>query len=196
MKLNHLFGWLMLMVVFHSCSVQKCVYSSGWNIDFHSAHRPNRSTLTLHSLEETEKKEVTLPAASIPSNAAENATLFEETLAQNHDALAESNSIPSKAAQSPTHLYGIGRLVESKKSKLHRNVLDKPAPHVANLADNHASPMAPDWLIVLLCIVIPPIAVFLMTNGNMEKTLISLLLWFLGILPGIIYAFMVYLHFL
>lgn len=196
MKLNHLFGWLMLMVVFHSCSVQKCVYSSGWNIDFHSSYRSNRSTLTLRSPVETEKKEVTLLAASIPINAAENATLSEETLPQKHAALAESNSIPSKAAQSPTHFDGIGRVAESKKSKLHGNALVKPAPHVANVAAHYASPLAPDWLIVLLCIVIPPIAVLLMTNGNVEKTLISLLLWILGVLPGIIYAFLVYLHFL
>jgi uncharacterized membrane protein YqaE (UPF0057 family) len=145
---------------------------------------------------ETEKKEVTLLAASIPINAAENVTLSEETLSQNHVALAESNSIPSKAAQSPTHFDGIGQVAESKKSKLHGNALVKTAPHVASVVDHHDSPLAPDWLIVLLCIVIPPIAVLLMTNGNVEKTLISLLLWILGVLPGIIYAFLVYLHFL
>ncbi len=196
MKLNQLLGFLIVMVLFHSCSVQKCLYSKGWNVDFHSAFHPNGSTVILHHPMESEKKDMTLPASSIPSNAAQNVTLSEETVAQKQVTLAESSSLLFKTTQSPTHFDGITRVAESKKSKLQRNMLVKPATHVANVADNHASPLAPDWLIVLLCIFIPPIAVLLMTNGHLEKTLISLLLWILGVLPGIVYAFLVYLHYL
>jgi uncharacterized membrane protein YqaE (UPF0057 family) len=196
MKMNQLLGFLIVMVLFHSCSVQKCLYSKGWNVDFHNAFHPNGSTVILHHPMESEKKDMTLPASSIPSNAAQKVTLSEETVAQKQVTLAESSSLLFKTTQSPTHFDGITRVAESKKSKLQRNVLVKPAPHLAKVADIHTSPLAPDWLLLLLCFFLPPIAVFIMTNGNLEKVLISLLLWILGIAPGIVYAFLVYLHYL
>ena len=73
---------------------------------------------------------------------------------------------------------------------------NKPMAQTNVLCRVNPAPLAPDWLILLLCIFIPPIAVALMTNGNIEKILIALLLWILGVLPGVVYAFLVFLHYL
>ncbi|MBI1835801.1 MAG: YqaE/Pmp3 family membrane protein [Flavobacteriia bacterium] len=46
-------------------------------------------------------------------------------------------------------------------------------------------------LLVLLCFLIPPIAVGLKTNWDLTKLLISIILTLLFLVPGVIYALLV-----
>ncbi len=188
-KLKWSLGLVFLSLFWNACTVQKCVYSRGFNVDFkgfQGAKKSNESAAkqVRHSGEienevmgeETEELKALatqFPAQMLTLNQVKSIDVSKKELAQTKPLSIEGTTkefIASKA----------------NKSMAKTNVLS----HV------NAAPLAPDWLILLLCIFIPPIAVALMSNGNIEKILIALLLWILGVVPGIIYAFLVYLHYL
>lgn len=50
-----------------------------------------------------------------------------------------------------------------------------------------------DLICSLLCLFIPPLAVCLY-HGGAKETIVSILLWILGVLPGVIYAYHVCLE--
>lgn len=56
---------------------------------------------------------------------------------------------------------------------------------------NGLSSSVPLVLLIILAILLPWLAVGLYTDWDLMYTLLALLLWFLGILPGIIFAFLV-----
>ena len=181
-------GLVFLSLFWNSCTVQKCVYSRGFNIDFKGFNGTKKSN-------ESAAKQVQNSSEIEIEVTAEKTEVLEALATQCPTqmlALNQVNSIDGEEkglAPKPVISFDETKrciTFRATKSIAQSNVLS----HV------NAAPLAPDWLILLLCIFIPPIAVALMSNGNIEKILIALLLWILGVLPGIVYAFLVYLHYL
>ena len=188
-KLKWTFGLVFLSLFWNACTVQKCVYSKGFNVDFKGFHGTKKSN-------ESAAKQVQHSSEIENKVTAEETEALEVIVSQDSKQMLALNQVKSidvsekgLAPIKPVTNVGEtkGRIASrATKSLAQSNVLS----HV------NAAPLAPDWLILLLCIFIPPIAVALMSNGNIEKILIALLLWILGVLPGVIYAFLVFLHYL
>ena len=188
-KLKWCIGLVFLSLLWNACTVQKCVYNRGFNVDFKGFHGTKKSN-------ESAAKQVQHSSEIENEVTAEETEVLEVIVSQDSKQMLALNQVKSidvsekgLAPIKPVTNVGEtkGRIASrATKSLAQSNVLS----HV------NAAPLAPDWLILLLCIFIPPIAVALMSNGNIEKILIALLLWILGVLPGVIYAFLVFLHYL
>ena len=182
-------GFVFISLFWNACTVQKCVYSKGFNVDFKGFHGTKKSN-------ESAAKQVQHSSEIENEVTAEETEVLEAIATQSPPqmlALYQVHSIDgSEKGLSP--IKPITRIDETKRSIAFRATNSMAQSNV--LSHVNAAPLAPDWLILLLCIFIPPIAVALMSNGNIEKILIALLLWILGVLPGVIYAFLVFLHYL
>ncbi len=188
-KLIWSLGLVFLSLFWNACTVQKCVYSKGFNVDFKGFHGTKKSN-------ESAAKQAQFSGEIENEAAVEENEVIEVNSLQAVTQLHTQNQVDSfdkvekglAAIKSVTNPGEAKSLIASRvsKSMAQTNVLSR-----ANTA-----PLAPDWLILLLCIFIPPIAVALMSNGNIQKILIALLLWILGVLPGVVYAFLVFLHYL
>ncbi len=188
-KIKLYLGLIVISLFWNACSIQKCVYSKGFNLDFKGFNGVKKAT---HS-------------ASTKSELGHAVEAAESVVS---DDMVELFSLPEAKHMPVVHLDKAAPVTEKATVEIkplshfgadqsrHRiRIPEKKMP--ANvLSSSGAAPLAPDWLIVLLCIFIPPIAVALMTKGNIEKILIALLLWILGVLPGVVYAFLVFLHYL
>lgn len=188
-KLKWTLGLVFLSLFWNACSVQKCVYSKGFNVDFKGFHGTKKSN-------ESAAKQVQHSSEIENEVTAEESEVLEAIATQSPAQILALNQVHSidgsekgLATNKPVTKFG-----EIKGRIAHRATNSMAQSNVLSYVN--AAPLAPDWLILLLCIFIPPIAVALMTNGNIEKILIALLLWILGVLPGVIYAFLVFLHYL
>ena len=182
-------GLIVLSLFWNACSVQKCVYSKGFNVDFKVFHGVKKSTHTTSN--KNELGDAVECAEHVASNdMAESLSLPDTTLMP---AVLLDNAAPvmEKATVEIKPLSHVDTAQNRQRIRIPQNRMPTNV-----LSRAGAAPLVPDWLIVLLCIFIPPIAVALMSNGNIEKILIALLLWILGVLPGVIYAFLVFLHYL
>jgi uncharacterized membrane protein YqaE (UPF0057 family) len=182
-------GLIVLSLFWNACSVQKCVYSKGFNVDFKGFHGVKKSTHTTSNKNElgdaVECAERVASDDMTESLSLPDATLMPAVL------LDKAAPVMEKATVEIKPLSHVGAAQSRQRIRIPENKMPTNV-----LSRTGAAPLAPDWLIVLLCIFIPPIAVALMSNGNIEKILIALLLWILGVLPGVIYAFLVFLHYL
>ncbi len=188
-KLKWTLGLVFLSLFWNACTVQKCIYSRGFNIDFKGFNGTKKSN-------ESAARQVQL------SNVFENEATDEDTevlnvlVPQDPTQMLALNQVKSidVAEKGLAPIKPVANVGETNGRIAHRAINSMAQSNV--LSHVNAAPLAPDWLILLLCIFIPPIAVALMSNGNIEKILIALLLWILGVLPGIVYAFLVCLHYL
>jgi uncharacterized membrane protein YqaE (UPF0057 family) len=188
-KIKIYLGLIVLSLFWNACSVQKCVYSKGFNVEFNGFHGVKKSTRT--SSYKNERGDAVERAEHVASNdMAESLSLPDATLMP-AVLLDKAAPVMEKATVEIKPLSHVGAAQSRQRIRIPENKMPTNV-----LSRTGAAPLAPDWLIVLLCIFIPPIAVALMSNGNIEKILIALLLWILGVLPGVIYAFLVFLHYL
>jgi len=79
----------------------------------------------------------------------------------------------------------------SKKLKIARSNISKNAP-----AEGNSSADTMLILLIILAFFLPWLSVGIYTNWDIKLTLITLLLWFLFVLPGVIFAILVLLGFI
>ncbi len=188
-KLKWTLGLVFLSLFWNACTVQKCIYRRGFNIDFKGFNGTKKSN-------ESAARQVQLSNVFENEATAEDTEVLNVLVPQDPTQMLALNQVKSNDV-SEKGLAPIKPVINFDETK--RSIAFRATKSIAQsnvLSHVNAAPLAPDWLILLLCIFIPPIAVALMSNGNIEKILIALLLWILGILPGIVYAFLVYLHYL
>jgi uncharacterized membrane protein YqaE (UPF0057 family) len=188
-KIKIYLGLIVLSLFWNACSVQKCVYSKGFNVDFKSFHGVKKSTHT--SSYKNERGDAVERAEHVASNDMAESLSLPDTTLMPAVLLDKAAPVMEKAIVEIKPLSHIDAAQNRQRIRIPQNRMPTNV-----LSRAGAAPLVPDWLIVLLCIFIPPIAVALMSNGNIEKILIALLLWILGVLPGVIYAFLVFLHYL
>ena len=186
-KLKWTLGLVFLSLFWNACTVQKCVYSRGFNVDFKGFHGTKKSNES-DARQVQYSSEIEVSAEETEELKALATQCPTQMLAMNQ---VKSNDVSEKGL---APIKPVINFDETKRSIAFRATKSIAQSNV--LSHVNAAPLAPDWLILLLCIFIPPIAVALMSNGNIEKILIALLLWILGIFPGIVYAFLVFLHYL
>jgi uncharacterized membrane protein YqaE (UPF0057 family) len=188
-KLKWSLGLVFLSLFWNACTVQKCVYSKGFNVDFKGFHGTKKSN-------EPAAKQAQFSSEIENEAAAEENEVMEAKANQATPQILAQNQVDSfdKVEKGLAAIKSVTNPGEVKSRIASR--VSKSMAQTNVLSSANAAPLAPDWLILLLCIFIPPIAVALMSNGNIQKILIALLLWILGVLPGVVYAFLVFLHYL
>jgi uncharacterized membrane protein YqaE (UPF0057 family) len=193
-KSVYLLALLTIIVFGQSCTVQKCHYSKGFNVSFKKGASNLKSSIVSenHSGCANTSDNLQEESGVMDLNNSDNAEFASIVIPHSsHSDGVMSTDICGRVLE-PLCNKGRSKVISSGKNE----VCSKLNRRVKVVIQNSSAPLAPDWLILLLCIFIPPIAVALMSNGNIEKILIALLLWILGLLPGIVYAFLVFLHYL
>ncbi len=188
-KLQWSLGLVFLSLFWNACTVQKCVYSKGFSVDFKGLNGTKKSN-------EPAAKQAQFIGEIENEAAVEENEAMEVHSLQAATQLITQNQVNSfdTAKKGMAVIKSVTNLGEAKGRNASR--ANKSMAQTNVLSRAGAAPLAPDWLILLICIFIPPIAVAIMSNGNIQKILIALLLWILGVLPGVVYAFLVFLHYL
>lgn len=136
-------------------------------------------------------KTVESPAVKIESNVAETNTQAESEI----NATATENKVRIESTQVATaHSHVAAQPSKVKtglKTKLAQKIIAKQAQKIAQQSNNN-NEVDNKVLLVILAILLPWLAV-LLYKGVGTEFWISLLLWFLFVLPGIIYALLVVL---
>lgn len=193
-KSVYLLALLTIMVFGQSCTIQKCHYSKGFNVSFKKGASNFKTSIVSENQSDCAETSDNLneetgdTALSNSVNAEFTSTVISHS---SHCDGVMNNDICEEGLE-PLRGKGRAKVISSAE----KEVFSKWNRGIKGVIQNISAPLAPDWLILLLCFFIPPIAVALMSNGSIEKILIALLLWVLGLVPGIVYAFLVFFHFL
>lgn len=185
---------IVIMVFGQSCTIQKCHYSRGFAVSLKNSARG------LQSLDNSENHSECTNILEAPKKEMVGMAWNEPVISDISKSSLSSSSHSDNMQKEAIFSKDIRAACVTEQNTVTTSSKIDARAHlkkgIEKLSEVKRHPLVPDWLIMLLCILIPPIAVALMTNGNIEKTLIALLLWILGVLPGIVYAFLVFLHFL
>ena len=192
--LLHLASILMIIVIGQSCTVQKCHYSRGFNVSLKKGGINLRSSSTSenHSFCTDTSFDLQDESGALALNNSVTAEFSPTVLSHSSQGNGVKNNDNCEANTQEISSKGRAKVMSSVKNE----VCSKVNRGIKGVFQASLAPLAPDWLVLVICFFIPPLAVALMTNGNIEKILIALLLWFLGLVPGIVYAFLVFFHFL
>lgn len=193
-KSVYLLALLTIMVFGQSCTVQKCHYSKGFNVSFKKGASNFKTSIVSENQSDCAETSGNLHEKT-GDTALSNSVNDEFTstvISHSSHCNGVMNNDICKEGLEPLSGKGHAKVISSAE----KEVFSKWNRGIKGVIQNNSAPLAPDWLILLLCFFIPPIAVALMSNGSIEKILIALLLWVLGLVPGIVYAFLVFFHFL
>lgn len=183
-----------LSVVVSSCTIEKRVYNSGYHVtwkngktiseqnEFEASNRvvsPEEESIeTITSIENPSQKSV------IETTKTQTSTLNAKEVNTNNP-LNEKEVVSSKSQ---------GNTMSSSKKKT-GNI--KSSAERLNKTHDQSKNQNDDTvmlvLLLILCFLIPPLAVGIKTDWEMRKLLISLILTFFFWLPGIIYALLIVL---
>jgi uncharacterized membrane protein YqaE (UPF0057 family) len=181
MKNKHiLFLLLISLISISSCTMEKRHYQSGYYIDWKkNAKNTAAVNVSTSDIERVNAKSIDQSQFSASTN--EEIILTETKIAESSNRSSEKTSIEVK---------------ESKKSDTKISVKDKiKAAKAINKLKKAAkrgdADGIPTVVLFILAVLLPPIAVGLVTDWDLEQTLINVGLTFLCWLPGIVHAIIV-----
>lgn len=203
-----IFSALVASIVLSSCSrensvvsnhgIQKRKYNSGYHINFKGIKKSQGDKAVVEEnvlakveevnsnydiIIENKNQEVTKPALDMTIAEQETPQVANNTKETKKE---KKNNLASKENKSE---------VSFSFNKVKRKDLKKSVHAIQNLSKKEAtiasSGAIEPIVYIILCILIPVIAVGLATDWDLAKTLIALLLMFLFWLPGIIFAFII-----
>jgi uncharacterized membrane protein YqaE (UPF0057 family) len=201
MKFNNLYNVLIIGIFFISaCSIEKREYLSGFHIS--KSHKIKIQPKEPKSLEPLDIVRLTETpnTTSAKENKTEEETNLNSTISpfNNKTTNKIANQLSSHRNTKPTvnktRSYKSNQffLFNSKQKKNATNnfIKNQLQTNEKNSADDTVNGI-PIWLIIILCIFLPPLAVGFATNWDALPIIINVILWFLFILPAIIHAFIV-----
>lgn len=191
-----LFSGLAFSLILSSCSVEKRLHNPGYHVAWKGGKHAdqNETTAVREAKKATEaiafEEEQKLASEEKAVVANETKQFQDAPARQEAPAATERQERPSgKAAQASTERRAAAKEVQG--SKEHKQIVSKKAIKKAlNQEQNNASDERL-ILLVILAILIPFIAVGIVTNWEVGPVLISILLSLLFWIPGIIYALIV-----
>jgi uncharacterized membrane protein YqaE (UPF0057 family) len=179
----------LLPVLFTSCStsleVSKRKHRKGYHVNWVKAPKVNQEqSLVQNEVLETEVKAVQKEADELQelSSSAESREIF---IVQNNEKKVDASKADDIQQTTTSALSQKERLKSFRKEikKLRKN-----ASNAKDVNDDDVRTI----LIIVLCFLLPPLAVYLM-SGLGDKFWISVLLTLLFWIPGVVYAILVYL---
>ncbi len=177
-------GAILLFIAFiaiSSCTIEKRRYQSGYYINW-GKHGSSQSTaFTKEPAQKVQQvTSVQLPEATNKSSAVQ--VTKTDVMASSDNSFVCANTSSLNCSEKKTE-------VQAKKiSKYKAYKTIKKAIKNQKGSDNEF----PEILMILLCIFLPPLAVGIMTDWELEPVAINFLLCLLCWLPGIVHAFFVY----
>jgi len=181
MKNKHLLFLLLISFIgISSCTLEKRHYQSGYYIDWKKNVNNTAAERVIPSdLEKINAKTINSSQFSASTN--EDIILISSNNSENSTFKSEKNTREVKASEKAP-----SKLTVKDKIKVVKAV--KKMKKAAKRGDADGIPTV---LLFVLAVLLPPLAVGLVTDWDLEQTLISLGLTFLFWLPGIIYAIIV-----
>ncbi len=175
-----------------SCTVEKRHYNSGYYVNWkhskntvklHKAKAQVEPVAAVKELENVNMQQKVETVNTVPTeNKQQPVTTSYSASASENVILSRSEAANEIKKHEPSQKMTVGKFFKAVKAA---KELKK------QMRDNHGSNGAPMWLIYLLCVFIPFVAVGIVTDWNLTKVLIAILLTILFWIPGIIYAFIV-----
>ena len=179
-SLNYLLLTIAFLVGLSSCTMEKRHYQSGYYIDWKKNTQNTASHVT--------PREQLNNAESKPIN-------FSGDFSASSDAqlVLSNNEAATKESEYPTCGFALAREHDQiKKHTLKEKVqVVKAVRQVKKAAKRGDADGIPTVVLFILAVLLPPIAVGLVTDWDLEETLINVGLTFLCWLPGIVHALIV-----
>ena len=195
MKLNHLlkngFVGLLFVALMASCStsndvvssnrIQKRKYNKGFHLNLGKKDKSNTVAITTKANRSTADAKVS-----------DVCPLETAAKAQKENTITTNNTpAKTKHAKAPKHTVSVTtNETTSETTDMSSPVLASKKVNKKKTASQKSS-AAPDWLVWVLAILIPFVAVGLVTDWDIALTLICLGLTILGWIPGVIMALIV-----
>jgi len=181
MKNKHLLFLLLISLIsISSCTMEKRHYQSGYYIDW----KKNVNTASNNNKEKTDFEKVS--AKSIVTSDVSASTSEELILTDSKVQIINSNSEVTKRNEVKSN-------TSHSKVTLKEKVKVVKAIHQAKKAASKRGDAdgVPTILLYVFALILPPVAVGLVTVWDLEQTLINVALTFLCWLPGIVHAIIV-----
>ena len=192
-KINQLsFVVLLALVTLSACTMQKRVYNRGFHIEWFESKGSDK-VAAVHA-KKAEKKQGKASEQTL-ANKAENTANIDNT----NIAIKETNTVMSAVEESKTQTVSAPKVffkstkMAQKALSQKSNTFAKPVIKAAVKQMTKPTKTADAELILLyiLCIVIPPLAVGIVTDWEGGPVLLNVLLCLLCWIPGIVHAFIV-----
>lgn len=184
---------LVITFILSSCTVERRLYNSGFHVKWNKSHSASETEVSFNDDKKVDEVVEIFTKNEISEVALnENETFKTEAI----DAIDLNENVSLKEKKSLTHDFTVGTISEQKKEN---NLNTKFEHRKAKLefkkaSKNNSSLSDMDVLLLILCFLIPFIAVGLATDWDVTKVLICLILSLLFWIPGIIYALLVVLN--
>lgn len=187
---------LTTLFIVSSCSIERRVHQPGYHISWKNSQSNNQKSDNeqLVAASETSKEEVkTVDKISTLKSRKVSNTVSKKKLITNNETEKVAANEGSKVTQKNSSSSSLIIYEDKKDSKENEAFETQEKVNVNQNAErtNNNTGSQDDVmfiLLILLCLIIPPLAVFLITE-DLKLTLISLLLSLLFWLPGVIFAF-------
>lgn len=187
---------LTTLFIVSSCSIERRVHQPGYHISWKNSQSNNQKSDNeqLVAASETSKEEVqTVDKISILKSKKVSNTVSKKKLITNNETGKVTANEGSKVTEKNNSSSSSIISEDKKVSKENEAFETQQKSDVKSNVDskNNSNGIQDEVmfiLLVLLCLIIPPLAVFIITE-DLKLTLISLLLTLLFWLPGVIFAF-------
>jgi uncharacterized membrane protein YqaE (UPF0057 family) len=186
---------LALTIILSSCSVEKRVHMSGYHIDWKKNKNSDKKIDVDKNYADNQTKfeyKINEDVAAPITN--ESATEVTPTIDNNITASADNSSsiVLPKTQKIDLNKKVVKSMVKNAlKTSEGRSILKEIAKKSTRNGGKNNSEDVPVALLYLLCILIPPLAVALVTDWDWTTIIYNLLWCLLCFFPGIIHAFIV-----
>lgn len=164
-----------------SCTISKRIDKNGFRVEFNHKIKGNNH---LESISNSDKI-IEIQETDIATKVEDESIIFnnESTIiVENKETLAKNNTVIN-----PVENKKLLQKEVQLNLKLEK-VIEKIQKKEANTVN---SSRTEDWVYFLLCLFLPPVAVYIAEGGITDRFWINIILTLLGAVPGIIHAFIV-----
>ena len=187
-------GFLAITFLFSSCqsltnlSIEKRQHRGGYYVDWGNGKvktdPAKNTTARAKQSKDTPKQNATAKQETKPAANSESTATTEQKKSTG-EATAVKSSVPKKV-----HTTSTFKVKEEAVAQRESKKTSSSFSYAFSDSDNASSSDTPTWVLAVLCILLPPLAVFLHLGIGTEFW-ISLILTLLFWIPGVIYAFII-----
>lgn len=190
-----IFGLIMVLAL-SSCSLQKRVYTKGFNINWFENHKgSDDGKLSDNHAKKAEKRKQVTTENAVTDNSVAVATTSDETPVVINNAISETviaskeEAVISKVKAASVSNPEVKKAIE-KSASASKPMVKSITKQLMKKANKNGGDV-PVGLLYVLCFLIPWLAVGLVTDWDIRTVVINLLWTLLCGIPGIIHAIIV-----